>query len=299
MKILCIGSISYDITFPISNFPEENKKIRVDKRIECGGGNASNAAYLLGKWGMEVYLAGHIGNDYYGHKVIDELKSANVNTKYVETSNDSSTITSFIINNTSNGSRTILSYHENDLYFDELNLDFEPDIILVDSREIKGANIVLDKYPNAISVMDAEKTTDESINLAKRVDYLVCSKEFAEKVTGINIDYNDEKTILDLYNKMEDEFKGHIIITLESHGVLYKQNNNIGIMDALKVKAIDSTGAGDIFHGAFIYGISKKYDLNLSLTIATVAGGISVTKIGGRNSIPTKEEMRKYIHDFE
>lgn len=299
MKILCLGSISYDITFPVSEFILENKKIRVEKKVECGGGNASNAAYLLGKWGAEVYLAGHIGNDYYGKKVIDELKSVNVDTRYVEICNNSNTITSFIINNTSNGSRTILSYHENDLYFDELNVDFEPDIILVDAREINGANYILDKYPNAISIMDAEKTTDESINLAKKVDYLVCSKEFAEKVTKVNINYQDEKTILDLYHSMENKFKGNIIITLESHGVLYKQNNNIGIMEALKVEALDSTGAGDIFHGAFVYGISKKYDLNTILTIATVAGGISVTKIGGRNSIPTKEEMRKYIHDFE
>ncbi len=299
MKILCIGSISYDITLPVEKFLEENKKIRVDDKVECGGGNASNAAYLLGKWGVEVYIAGHVGNDYYGHKVLDEFKKVNVNTKYVQVDDDGTTVTSIIVNNMSNGSRTILSYHKNDKQFESLSLDFEPDIILLDAREYKGANILLDRYPNAITIMDAEKVNDESIELAKRVDYLVCAKEFAENITNMKLNYSDESSIINVYEKMEDTFKNNVIITLESHGVLYKQNGSLGIMDALKVKALDSTGAGDIFHGAFTYGISKKYDLNTILTIATVAGGISVTKIGGRNSIPTKEEMREYIHDFE
>ena len=70
-------------------------------------------------------------------------------------------------------------------------------------------------------------------------------------------------------------------------------------MPTISVKAVDSTGAGDLFHGAFTYGISKKLPLEKVMQIATVAGGISVTKIGGRNSVATKEEMRAYINDFE
>ena len=67
----------------------------------------------------------------------------------------------------------------------------------------------------------------------------------------------------------------------------------------MQVNAGDSTGAGDLYHGAFTYAISKKLPITKAVQIATVAGGISVTKIGGRNSVATKEEMRKYIHDFE
>ena len=102
MKILCVGHISYDITFPVEKFLVENEKMRVDKRIDCGGGPASNAAYLLGKWGSEVYIAGLIGDDYFGKKILDEFNAANVNTKYLEVRPNYKTSSSIIINNTSN-----------------------------------------------------------------------------------------------------------------------------------------------------------------------------------------------------
>lgn len=299
MKILCLGHISYDITFPVEKFLTENKKIRVKERVECGGGPASNAAYLLGKWGSEVYIAGLVGNDTYGQKIKQEFLEANVNTKYLEMRENYQTSNSIIINNTSIGSRTVLSYRASEEIMANFELDFEPDIILIDGHEYEASLKVLERYPNAISIIDAGRPTDKIVELATKVNYVVCSKEFAETVTGIMIDYEKAETILKLYHKMEEKFKGTIVVTLESKGSLYKYDSHVGIMDAIKVKALDSTGAGDLFHGAFAYGLSKNYDLNTILTIATVAGGISVTKIGGRASVATQEEMRQYIHDFE
>lgn len=299
MKILCLGHVSYDITFPVKEFIVENKKIRTQERVECGGGPASNAAYLLGRWGAEAYIAGLVGNDVYGNKIKKEFEQANVNTKYLEMREGYQTSNSIIINNTSNGSRTILSYRASLEKMKDFKLDFEPDIILIDGHEVELSNKMLEEYPNAISIIDAGRATDEVIALAKKVNYVVCSKEFAESVTGININYDDEDTIVRLYREMEKRFHGIVVITLENKGSLYKYDGHIGIMDAIDVEAVDSTGAGDLFHGAFTYGVSKKYNLNTVLTIATVAGGISVTRIGGRNSVATKEEMRQYIHDFE
>ncbi len=299
MKILCLGHICYDITFPLDQFLIENKKMSVNERIECGGGPASNAAYLLGKWGAEVYIAGVIGNDYYGKKILKEFEEAHVNTKYLEIDGDYETSNSIIINNKSNASRTVLNYNKDRRPIKELNLDFEPDIILVDGHEIEESNRLIDKYPNAITVIDAGSVSEEKIRLAKKVDYVVCSKEFAEGVANVKIDYNNDETIIKLYHRLEDVFHGIIVVTLEDKGVLYKYDGNIGIMDAIKVAGVDSTGAGDLFHGAFVYGVSKSYNLNTVLTIATVAGGLSIKKIGGRYSVATKEEMRMYIHDFE
>lgn len=299
MKILCVGHVSYDITFPIDGFLEENKKIRVSKRVTCGGGPASNAAYLLGNWGSEVYIAGLVGKDIYGEEIVKEFKTANVNTKYLEMRDCYDTSNSIIINNTKNASRTILSYRAQEEKMHKLDLDFEPDIILIDGHEYAESKRLLEKYPDAISIIDAGRATDEVIALARKVNYVVCSKEFAEAVTNIKIDYQNENTIIELYHRLENLFHGIIVVTLEEKGALYKYAGSIGIMDAIKVPAVDSTGAGDLFHGAFTYGISKRYDLNTVLTIATVAAGISVKRIGGRNSVATKEEMRKYIHDFE
>ena len=75
MKIVCIGHSVYDITLPVNSFPEENKKLRVSERIECGGGPASNGAYLLAKWGMDTSIVSIIGNDYYGSLIKEEYKN--------------------------------------------------------------------------------------------------------------------------------------------------------------------------------------------------------------------------------
>ena len=298
MKVLCLGHISYDIIFPLKGFIEENKKIRIKEKIECGGGPASNAAYLLGKWGIETYIAGVVGNDLYGNEIKNEFEISNVNTKYLEIRNDFETDNSIIINNQLNGSRTILTYIKEKEKMQELHLDFEPDIILIDGHEFEESKRIITKYPKAIVVLDAGRASKEVVELAKMVNYVVASKDFAEEVTGIKINYDDQETLKQLYSRLESMFSGMIVITLEDKGCIYKYNGELGIMDALEVEALDTTGAGDIFHGAFVYGLTKGYNINMVLTIATIAGSLSVTKVSGR-AVPSKEEMRRYIHDFE
>lgn len=298
MKVLCLGHISYDIIFPLKGFIEENKKIRIKEKIECGGGPASNAAYLLGKWGIETYIAGVVGNDLYGNEIKNELEISNVNTKYLEIRNDFETDNSIIINNQLNGSRTILTYIKEKEKMQELHLDFEPDIILIDGHEFEESKRIITKYPKAIVVLDAGRASKEVVELAQMVNYVVASKDFAEEVTGIKINYDDQETLKQLYSRLESMFSGMIVITLEDKGCIYKYNGELGIMDALEVEALDTTGAGDIFHGAFVYGLTKGYNINVVLTIATIAGSLSVTKVSGR-AVPSKEEMRRYIHDFE
>lgn len=65
-------------------------------------------------------------------------------------------------------------------------------------------------------------------------------------------------------------------------------------MPGLKVNAVDTTGAGDIFHGAFTYGIANNFDMEKTITLANIAAGLSVTKIGSRLSIPTLSEVLDY-----
>ena len=97
---------------------------------------------------------------------------------------------------------------------------------------------------------------------------------------------------------MDSIFKGEVVITLEAKGALYKYNNQIKRMPSLEVKAVDSTGAGDIFHGAFTYAIANKYDIETAVMIGNIAGAYSVTKVGSLASMPSKEDIRKYYHEF-
>ena len=131
MEILCIGLSSYDITYPLDSYIKENTKVRTKNRVECGGGQANNIAYLLGKWEENVYYAGIVGNDKHGKIIKEELEKVNVNTDYMQTRQDVITTVSNIIANIKDGTRTILTYSPSDVKLEELDLNFTPDIIFI------------------------------------------------------------------------------------------------------------------------------------------------------------------------
>ena len=291
MKVLCIGHAAYDITIPVDSYPVENTKNRISKRIECGGGPASNAAYLLAKWNIETYFVGMVGDDLYGDRIKKEFEEVGVNTKYLIQSKDYQTTSSFVIANQDNGNRTIFAYRPQSVNLEVIDFDFTPDFILIDGHEPELSKETLKKYPSAISVIDAGRPKKEVIELCYLVNYLVCSKEFAEQVSGIKVDYDDLTTITDIYNYLKNEFKNNVVITLEDKGCVYEQEGDIKIMSSIKVKALDSTGAGDIYHGAFMYGLTQNFDIEKVVSYANLAGAISVTRVGGRYSIPTLEEV--------
>ena len=289
MKVLCIGHVTYDIMIDINGFPLENTKNRINKVLECGGGQVCNATYLLGKWGISTYLLGLIGNDKYGKIIKDELDSVGVNTTCLEMT-DKTTVSYIVVNN-KNGSRTSLTYHPNNLKMQNVNENINPDIILMDGYEYEFALKMINKYPNAISVLDAEKNNEQVIKLCKLVDYVICSKVFLESFSNIKI--IDEKTLNQALEYANKFFK-KVIVTLEDKGCAYENK----IIPTIKVKAVDSTGAGDIFHGAFVYGLIQKWDIDKILYFANVAGSLSVTKFGSRNSVFSKEDVMKVANEF-
>lgn len=293
MNIVCIGHASYDITFPVKEYPEENTKNRLLKRVECGGGPASNAAYLLGKWGLPTWFLGIVGNDEYGEVIKQEFEEVGVDTTYLEVGNHVTTTNSVIIANTKTGSRTTLTYRPEEIKMKPVNLSFEPHIILTDGQEVEQTNRLFDQYPNAIRVIDASRPTENIIALAKRCHFVVCSYNFALAVTGVSKDRSMQH-YQELYEGMKKQFRGRIIITLEEDGCLYESDHAIKRMPSLKMQAVDTTAAGDIFHGGFVYGLAKGYNLEQTIRIATIAGALSVTKIGGRYSVPSLEEVIYY-----
>ena len=285
MKVMCIGQAAYDITIPVNEYPVENKKIRFDERIECGGGSSSNAAFLLAKWGLQSSFAGVVGDDFYGSKIEEELKNIKVDTKYLEKINKKTT-TSYIIANLSKGTRTILTNREKDI-----KLSLKPEVKEIDYIFLDGY-----EYEFAKKVIDAGSLKEKTIELAKLSDYIVCSKDFAEEFTSKKIDFSNLKTLIDIYDEIENKLNGKLIITLEEKGSFVKDDSYM-IVPSIKVETLDSTAAGDIFHAAFLYFLSKGMSLKDVLRLSNIAGALSVTKIGGRYSIPSLEEVKRVSDD--
>ena len=298
MKVLCMGQSAYDITLPLDHYPIENQKERLEFKVECGGGSSSNCAFALAKWGLDTYFAGIVGNDYYGSRILDEYIEVGVNPKYLEVTNKFKTTTSYIIANTSTGTRTILTSRDKDIKmtpreFEENEFDY----LLFDGYEKDIALELLNKNKNAISVLDAGSVKEATVLLAHKVNYLVCSHDFANQFTGTTIDYDDINTIINAYKILKEEFKNNVIITLEDRGSFTEINGEYRLVPSIKVKALDSTGAGDIFHSAFLYSLAQNYDLEKALRFSNITGALSCLKIGSRLSIPDLEDMEKNYND--
>ena len=175
----------------------------------------------------------------------------------------------------------------------------------VNDEVIDSYSLACKKYignPNSLhklgleakKIIDAGSLRENTIELAKMVDYVVCSHDFAEQYTKSKIDFNDMKTLIDIYDKLKREFKNNIIITLEDKGC-FTYDDGYKMVPSIKVEAVDTTGAGDIYHGAFTYCVAHDYDILTTMKISNITGALSITRMGGRNSIfPLEEIMDKY-----
>ncbi len=285
MKYLTIGHASYDITFSVDNFPIENTKKRVGKHIDCGGGPASNAGYLLALWGCDVSFQGVVGNDYYGKMIKAEFNTVGVDTTFLELIDSLNTNLSFIIANTTNTSRTILTSQDDTIYKCSIPNNNKYDVILVDGEEEEMSKNVLLNNKSAIKIIDAGSFKPSTVNLCPLVDYLVCSKNFAIDYTKIEYDGSLD-SLIKIHDKLTSDFHNTVIITLEDKGCFTKIGTEYKLIPSVKVKSRDTTGAGDIFHGAFTYFITHNYSLLDTCRLANLTAALSTLRVGGRYSMP-------------
>ena len=169
----------------------------------------------------------------------------------------------------------------------------EFDYIIFDGYEKEFALKVIEKNPNAITILDAGSVKEATVELAYKVDYLICSHDFAIEFSKVDIDYNDIETIKRAYDVLEKEFKHHVIITLEAMGSFTKIDGEYILVPSIEVKCVDSTGAGDIYHGAFAYGLAVGFDLEKTMKFANITGALSCLRVGSRLSIPELEEVEE------
>ena len=288
MKIICIGQSTLDISMPLEQPIIENLKYRIYGKLESAGGPSTNASILLGKWGEDVTLVSRLGQDIYASHILDSLRANNV--KHIPVrAVDFETPISVILTNKITGFRTIFNA-PGKIDPSDLSLPETYDLLLCDGHEPEVTHRFLDQHPDIISVIDAGGYRQTTVDLAKRVTWVVSSQDFAENHAQVKIDINDPKTWEAVYDKMH-ELNSHPIVTLGDQGCLYEENGRIFHLPAFPAHAVDTNGAGDIFHGAFVYGLAHGLPLKEILTMASMTSSISVTRRGGSLAIPTLQEV--------
>ncbi len=298
-RVLCVGHSAYDITYLLDTYPIENRKYKALDVKMMGGGPTGNASYLLGKYGGEVSYITTLGTDVYGREIASDLESVGVDLTNSIIKDEYVTPCSMIITNITDGSRTIVnSRKKNEIPKDyKIVCEKEPGIILFDGHEIELARLTLEKFPNAVTVLDAGSYKESCVELGAKVDYLVCSEDFVREYS--KVEKIDENNYKEVFSIVEGLNKKNIIVTLGEKGCLFKEKGELYLYSAYKTKAVDTTGAGDIYHGAFVYGLSNELSIIECIKFSTVCASLSVEKIGGRESIPELEEIYDRMNSWE
>ena len=294
MNILCIGESTLEITSTINCDFSEGLDISLPERLENGAGYAGNVAYLLTKWGLSTYIASMLGSDDNGEKIKKEYESVGTKIDYLETSYDKQTSINLVMINNNTKNNTIIKIG-NKLTLKKHPFVIEPNIIFLDGSDLEASTTALDKYSNSKSILSVTENNHDTQELCRYVNYIIFNQKMAEEFANVKINFNDSGTIVNVYSKLKQKFpKAEIVVTIGEHGSIYSINSQIKIMPALKINLVDYNGAGSVFAGGLIYGICREFDMEKSITYATIAASLSTTKLTSRSSIPSLIEVSNY-----
>ncbi len=288
VDVLCVGHASYDLVFSVAHHPTENEKTVADSFIACGGGPAANAAVMVAKLDLSAAFAGYLGLDVYGELHTQELLAHGVNTQCVVRGDSPTPLSTVIVK--PDGNRTLINYKGDTKPLAADAIDFsmiQPKVILFDGHE-PFISVPLAEHAREVSiatVLDAGSVHEGTLALMGLVDYLVCSEKFALQLKG------DEQTALAYLATLAP----FVVITLGERGLIWQQGTQSGALPALTINAIDTTGAGDAFHGAFVAGIAAGLDWLSVLRYASVAGSLCCTKMGARLGLPSQSEVKQKL----
>ena len=283
VDVLCVGHACYDLLFSVAEHPKSDEKIFASDLTSSGGGPAANAAIAVSRLGMTAAFAGYLGQDIYGQMHQQEFSDHHVDTSLVVRGSSPTPLSTVIVK--PNGERALINYKGSTLPLSADAIDFssiQAKAILFDGHEphLSLALLELAKSKNIPTVLDAGSMHEGTSALWNKVDYLVASEKFARQFSA------DMPSALTLMTKESPA----VVITLGEKGLIWQRGHQSGILAGLPVNAIDTTGAGDAFHGAFAAALSAQMNWTDILHYSSVAGALCCTKIGARQGLPWKEE---------
>jgi len=295
---LCIGHAAYDVSMFVEEYPAENSKRETQVLLQSGGGPAANAACLLSSWGRHCAFAGLVGDDDYGRRIREEFEAAGTDISLLELRPGYDTPLSFILVNQKNGSRTIVNRKARKLSLEvpaARLAALSPAMLVFDGHELPASLAALEAFPDTISILDAGSWREGTAKLAGLVDYLVTSESFAMRASGV-ADLGSDEAQRACIRELRDRFSAITIVTLGENGLIADDGTGFRHFPAYPAEAVDTTAAGDIFHGALVFAIASKMAFDESLRFAAMAASLSVRVAGGRPSIPPLDQVREALN---
>lgn len=287
IDVLCAGQATYDLIFSVSRHPEADEKIFADQFAGCGGGPAANAAVQIARLGFRSAFAGYLGDDLFGDRHRRELVDAGVDTRFIVTGVNPTPMSTILVK--PDGSRALINYKgaTGALPADAIEVSgIQAKALLFDGHE---PNISLQlarhaKTHGIPTVLDAGSVHSGTQALLAFSDYVVASEKFAKQYAG---------SVTEALSRLA-AIAPVVVITLGERGLLWQRGSERGELPALAIAAIDTTGAGDAFHGAFAAALAAGMTWPETLDYASAAGAWCCTKTGARNGLATHRELQNF-----
>jgi sulfofructose kinase len=288
--VLCVGHASYDLIMMVDHHPGEDEKCFASSLTGCGGGPAANAAVTVSRLGGKGAFSGYLGHDLFGSKHFRELTAEGVNTDLVVRGTHPTPLSVILVK--PDGKRTVVNHKADTPYLEPEEIDFtccSTRALLFDGHEplISLPLAKAARQRGIVTVLDAGSVHRGTLELAPTIDYLVASEKFALTFT----DLKDPELAL----KRLSHYAPNVVITLGDRGLLWLSEGESGSMPAFRVRAVDTTGAGDTFHGAFALAVLEEDDIRNALRYAGAAAALCCTKVGARTGIPTAREVEAFL----
>lgn len=300
--VIVMGSINMDMLVFVNNFPKFGENVVANGMEVLAGGKGSNQAVAVAKQDVKHAFLGAVGTDDFGNQMLEILDNKGVETKYIIRKENVPTGTAVGIVDQS-GENTFMGILGANMAITEKDIQtsfapLESKILLLQmetSKESvmtalkiakeKGMYVILDPAPEGCFF-------EEALGYA---DLVTPNKQETEKITGIKIvNLEDAKKAARI---IADTGVTNVIVKLGGEGsVLFESEKDaFTVIEAKKVTAINTVGAGDTFAGVLAAVLSKdKQDLVRAIKIATQASALKVSRPGGQDAIPTKEELSNY-----
>ena len=292
-----LGVNAMDYLCILNPYPKLDDKVDTVRSSVQGGGPVPTAMVSLAKLGAKVCYIGKVGNDPEGQFVKSQLEKEGVETRYLLTDKKVKTSRAFIWVDKRTGKRTVALDRDrrNRLIEGELKfLSFiSTKFLHIDAREpeIDVLAARWAKRQKAEVCLDVGSLRSGVKEVFPYVDHLIVSKRFA---CGFVKTSDPFKACRQL---MKRGFQT-VVVTTGEEGCICGSGKEIFHSPGFKVKVIDTTGAGDVFHGAFIFGLLQKWSLKKTARFANACAAMKCRELGGRAGIPTLEQVTSFMKSF-
>lgn len=302
-KILVIGSLNLDMVVSVDHTPAVGETILSDGDMEMiPGGKGANQACAVGCLGADVIILGAVGNDMYADRQLESLKRAGVDVSRVIRKDDSTTGVAFITVN-HNGDNSIVVVSGANAALSEKDIDDNIDLI-------KECDVVVFQLEIPLSTVCYAAKTAKSFGKMVILDPAPVPKEFPEELYRYVDIIKPNETELSMLTGMENteenlkkaaellKNKGvrNVLVTLGEKGVyLDLSDSGVHHIPAVKVKAVDTTAAGDSFTAALAVKLAEGKGLEEAAVFANYVSSIVVTRKGAQSSLPTLDEVTEHI----